>query len=160
MPSHQFIVRRVLAVALVGACGAAFSAAPSALAGANPSSFSLSIKPFAQLLAVLHATEVVAFPEDGREYDYVTRGYFKVAGTTVARLPTITGHADRNREHLKLGLKRSTRSTIRAAARRRGTRRVILTLVHRVTLTTHIQGDQAPRTETVTQQVPLRIPRG
>ena len=143
---------------LIAASGAAAYAAP-ALADANSSSFFLSIKPNAQLLPTLYAKEGVAFPEDGREYDYVAKGYFKVGGKTVARLPMITGHADGTGEQLKLTIKRSTRSTIRAAARRRGTQRVILTLVHRITLTTNIPGDMAPRTETLTQQVPLRIPR-
>jgi hypothetical protein len=158
MPASHLTPRRVLAVALLAACGAA-PFAGSAVADENPFPFALAIKPNAQLLPVLHATEAVGSPEDGREYDYVTKGYFKVAGKTVARLPSFSGHADRTREHLRLAVKRSTRSTIRAVAKRHGTRRVILTLVHRITLTTNIPGDMAPHTQTVTQDAFLQIPR-
>lgn len=158
MPARCIMPRHALAIALIATSGAA-SHAVAAAADTNADSFALIIRPFAQVLPTLHATESVAFPEDGREYDYVTRGYFKVGGRTVARLPTISGHADRTREHLRLAVGRSTRRTIRSAARRRGTNRVILTLVHRITLTTNIEGDQAPRTQTLTQQVPLRIGR-
>lgn len=157
MSLRRITARRAAALALITASGVAANPLP-AIADSNSSSFFLSIKPNAQLLPTLRAKEGLAFPEDGREYDYVTKGYFKVGGKTVARLSTITGHADRTGEHLTLTLKRSTRSTIRAAAKRHGTKRVILTLVHRITLTTNIQGDQAPRNETLTQQVPLRIP--
>jgi hypothetical protein len=158
MLSRHLARRPILVVALLAACATLPHAAP-ALADSNPSPFSLSIKHDAPLLSVLHATEIVGSPEDGREYDYVTKGYFKVGGRTVARLRTITGHADATREHLTLTVKRSTRSTIRAAAKRHGSRHVILTLVHRLTLTTNIPGDMAPRTQTVTQDVVLTIPR-
>jgi hypothetical protein len=150
--------RFILVVALLAAC-ANLPHVAAALADANPSPFALSIKHNAQLLSVLHATEIVGSPEDSREYDYVTKGYFKVGDRTVARLRTITGHADATREHLTLTVKHSTRSTIRDAAKRRGSRHVILTLVHRLTLTTNILGDMAPRTQTVTQDVVLTIPR-
>jgi hypothetical protein len=103
MPASQLTPRRVLAVALLAACGAA-PFAGSAVADENPFPFALAIKPNAQLLPVLHATEAVGSPEDGREYDYVTKGYFKVAGKTVARLPSFSGHADRTREHLRLAV--------------------------------------------------------
>jgi hypothetical protein len=48
--------------------------------------FFLRITLNAKLLPVLHATEVVAFPGDVWEWDYVTKGYLKVIGKTVARL--------------------------------------------------------------------------
>jgi hypothetical protein len=158
MSAPHLTPRRILAVALLAACGLASNAAP-AVADPNPSPFSFRTKLNAQLLPVLHATEIVGFAEDGWEYDYVTKGYFKVGGKTVARLPTFSGHADRTEEHLRLAVKRSTRSTIRAAAKRRGTRRVILTLVHRLTLTASYPGAVAPRTQTVTQHAYLTIPR-
>lgn len=122
MSGHHLRPRQVLAIACV-ATGSVFAINAPSFADANADPFFLSIKPNAQLLPVLHAKEGMAFPEDGREYDYATKGYFKVAGKTVARLPTITGHADGTREHLRIRVKRSTRSTVRAAARRRGTRR-------------------------------------
>ena len=145
-----------LALALIATSGLAVS---GATAVADAPSFALAIEHNAQLLPTLHATERVGFPDDGREYDYVTKGYFKVGGKTVARLPAITGHADSNPEHVTLSVKRSTRSTIRAAAKRRGSKRTILTLVHRITLTTNIAGDMAARTETLSQDVYLVIPR-
>jgi hypothetical protein len=158
MSACHLTPRRVLAVALLAACGVASNAAP-AVADANPSQFALGIKLNAQLLPVLHATEVVGFAEDGWEWDYVTKGYFKVGGKTVARLPTFSGHANRTREHLRLTIKRSTRSTIRAAAKRRGTRRVILTLVHRLTLAAGPSGVTPGTTRTVTQNAYLTVPR-
>lgn len=157
--SISLTMRRAAALGLIAAAGAATQAVP-ALADSNADSFFLSIKPNAQLLPTLHAKEGVAFPEDGREYNYSTKGYLKVGGRTVGRLPTIRGHADGSRQHLRIAVKRSTRSKVRSAAKRRGTRRVVLTLVHRVTLTTNIPGDMSPRQETLTQQVPLRIARG
>jgi hypothetical protein len=48
----------------------------------------------------------------------------QVAGKTVARLPTFKGHAAATRQYLALTVKRSTRSTIRAAAKHRGVHRV------------------------------------
>jgi hypothetical protein len=157
MSAPHLSPRRALAVALLGACGVASNAAP-AVADANPSPFFLRIKLNAKLLPVLHATEVVGFAEDGWEYDYVTKGYFKVGGKTVAQLPTFSGHADRTEEHLRLAVKRSTRSTIRAAGKRRDTNRVILTLVHRLTLTAGPSG-ATPGTQTITQNAYLTIPR-
>ncbi len=97
---------------------------------------------------------------DGREYDYVVKGYFKVAGNTVARLPSITGHADVTHERLALTLKRSTRNTIRAAAKRRGARRTTLTLVYRLTQANTIPGDQAPRTDRYADDTFLTIAKG
>lgn len=133
---------------------------PSALADANESPFALVIRPEAKLLPVLHAVESVAFPEDGREYDYATKGYFKVAGRTVGRLPQIRGHADGTRQHVRLTVKASTRHAIFASARRHHTRRVTLTLVHQLALTSNVPGDMAPRRSTSTQHVYLTVPRG
>lgn len=89
------------------------------------------------MLPTLHATEVLdcAEVESGREYDYTARGYFKIRGKTVARLPQIVGHADGTRQRVALAVKRSTRHSIRAAAGRVGARRVTLTLVYRLTQT-------------------------
>jgi hypothetical protein len=89
------------------------------------------------LLPTLHAVEVLDCGEvdSGREYDYTARGYFKIHGRTVAQLPQIAGHADATRQRLTLTVKRSTRHTIRVAARRAGARRVTLTLVYRLTRT-------------------------
>ena len=94
--------------------------------------------------------------------NYASSSFDRVmlGGKTVARLPSFRGHADSTREHLRLTVKRSTRSTIRAAAKRRGSRRVILTLVHQLTLTTNIPGDMALRTKTIAQDAYLVIPRG
>jgi hypothetical protein len=152
------ITRRVAgAVLAAGAITIAAGAAPAL--GVGGPAFTLKFAKDARLLPTLHATEVLDAEQESREYDYVTKGYFKIAGTTVARLPAISGHVDATRQHRTLIVKRSTRSTIRAAAKRRGARRVTLTLVHRLTLTTHIPGDQTPRTQTATQDTHLTIPR-
>lgn len=113
-----------------------------------------------RLLPTLHATEVLDCGEadSGREYDYTARGYFKIRGRTVARLPEIAGHADATRQRLALTVKRSTRRTILAAARRAGARRVTLTLVYRLTQTVPGAGDgsgKAYRSEAL-----LTIPSG
>jgi hypothetical protein len=158
MSAHHRARRRLLALALLAACGTAAQTG-SAIADDTSSPFSVRIKLNAKLLPVLHATEVVAFAEDGWEYDYVTKGYFKVADKTVARLPTFSGHADRTEQHLRLPIKRSTRHTIRAVARHHRTRHVILVLVHHLTLTTSLPGAVAPSTQTVTQNADLTIPR-
>lgn len=157
MASSRISPRHALAVALIAASSAGATAAPALADGPT---FTLGIRHNAQLLPTLHATELLDAAEEGREYDYVTKGYFKVGGKTVARLPSFRGHADSTREHLRLTVKRSTRSTIRAAAKRRGSRRVILTLVHQLTLTTTIPGDMALRTKTIAQDAYLVIPRG
>ncbi|HEV2058063.1 MAG TPA: hypothetical protein VGR11_01820 [Solirubrobacteraceae bacterium] len=147
--------RHALALALIMVGGAASAAA----ALADGPTFSLGIRHNAQLLPTLDATELLDAAEERREYDYVTKGYFKVGGRTVARLPVVGGHVDSTRERLTLTVKRSTRGTIRAAAKRRGSRRVVLTLVHQLTLTTNIVGDMAARTKTISQDAYLVIPR-
>ncbi len=101
----------------------------------------------------------MGFVDEHREYDYVAKGYFKIAVETVARLPPFTGHADSTRQHIKLNVKRSTRSTIRSAARRHGKRSVDLTLVYQLTQTNRAAGDRAPETQTAKQYVDLNIPR-
>jgi hypothetical protein len=149
--------RHVLAVALLAACGVLPHTAP-ALADRYPSPFALAFEhEHPRLLPVLHATERVGFPEDGWQYDYATKGYFKVADKTVARLPAFSGHADSNPEQLRLAVKRSTRRTIRAAAERHHTNRVILILVHRITETAGPTG--VGDAQTVTQEVFMTIPR-
>lgn len=125
--------------ALALATAAAATLPPSAAradCGFGPP-FQLNFGASPRLLPILHATGALDCGElgSGREYDYTARGYFKIHGKTVARLPTITGHADATRRPLRLTVKRSTRHAIRAAARRRGARRVTLTLVYRLTQT-------------------------
>jgi hypothetical protein len=132
---------------------------PVAHAEAGFTVFNLNFGKSPRLLPTLHATEVLDAAQENREYDYVAKGYFKVAGKTVARLPTFKGHADANRQHLALTVKRSTRSTIRAAAKHRGVHRVTLTLIYRLVLTTRIPGDQTPITQTAKQYADLTIPR-
>lgn len=158
MSLRRLTPRHVLAVTLLAACGVVSQTAP-ALADRNPDPFYLGFKQkYGRLLPVLHATERVGFPEDGRQYDYVTKGYFKVADKTVARLPAFSGHADSTPEHIRLAVKRSTRRTIRAAAKRHHTNRVILILVHRITRTgggVDGVGDK----QTVTQERLLTITR-
>jgi hypothetical protein len=135
-------------------------AAPAQADEDTASAFVLSIKPSSRLLPILHATERVAFPQDGREYDYSTKGYLKVAGRTVARLGVITGHADATPQRVRVPVTRQARHAVNAAARKRGTRKVTLVLVHRIVKTKSPQGDQSPSRETITQQVPLVVPRG
>ena len=134
--------------------------APAAQAdcGVGPP-FALSLGAHPRLLPTVHATEVLDCGGDGREYDYVVKGYFKVAGRTVARLPGQRGHADAARERIALTVTRSTRHTIRAAATRRGARRTTLTLVYRLTQTNVIEGDLAPRVQTYAHDAFLEIPR-
>jgi hypothetical protein len=100
--------------------------------------FTLDLGKDPRLLPTVPATENLDLCEvdSGREYDYTAKGYFKIKGKTVARLPTITGHANADRQRLKLTIGRATRHTIRAAAKTRGARRVTLTLVYRLTQTT------------------------
>jgi hypothetical protein len=156
MSLRRLTPRHVLAVALLAACGPLPYPAP-ALADQNSSPFALAFEhKHPRLLPVLHATERVGFPEDGWQYDYATKGYFKVADKTVARLPAFSGHADSNPEQLRLAVERSTRRTIRAAARRHRTNRVILILVHHITETAGPTG--VGDRQTVTQQVFMTIP--
>lgn len=100
--------------------------------------FTLDFGKDPRLLPTVRATEKLDLCEvdSGREYDYTAKGYFKIKGKTVARLPTVTGHANADRERLTLTICRTTRHTIRAAAKKRGARRVTLTLVYRLTKTT------------------------
>lgn len=136
------------AAALIVAAITVVAAAPAAHAdcGFGPP-FLLGFGKSPRLVTTLHATETLDCGDaDGREYDYVVRGYFKVAGKTVARLPGITGHADGTHDRVTVTVKRSTRDTIHAAAERHGAHRTTLTLVYRLTQTNTIPGDQAPRT--------------
>lgn len=146
----------VLLVAVVALAGAPATA--RADCGTGPA-FALGFGKAPRLMATLHATESLDCGGDGREYDYAVKGYFKVAGRTVARLPTFTGHADGGPDHVALPVKRTTRHTIRAAAKRRGARRTTLTLVYRITQTTTVAGDLAPRVQTYATDAFLTIPR-
>ncbi len=126
--------------------------------GTGPA-FALGFGKAPRLLPTLHPTESLDCGGDGREYDYTVKGYFKVADRTVARLPSFAGHADANIERLPLNVKRSTRHTIRAAAKRRGARRTTLTLVYRLTRTNPVAGDPNPLVQTYSTDAFLTIPR-
>ena len=80
-------------------------------AGGPPLTLNFGKSP--QLLPTLHATQVLdaADVQDGRQYDYSVKGYFKIAGKTVARLPTFTGHVTATRQHSRLREKASTQPT-------------------------------------------------
>lgn len=140
---------------------AVLAVAPAARAdcGLGPA-FALGFGKSPRLLATLHPVESLDCGDaDGRQYDYVVRGYFKVAGKTVARLPSISGHADAtHKERLSVPVKRVTRHTIRAAAKRRGAHRTTLTLVYHLTQTNVIAGDLAAQTQRYAQDVFLTIP--
>ena len=146
----------VLVGAALGAPGATTTA--QADCGTGPV-FVLGFGKTPSLLPTLRPTEYLDCGGDGREYDYTVKGYFKVAGRTVARLPTFTGHADASVERLALNVKRSTRHTIRAAAKRRGARRTTLTLVYRITQTNTVPGDLAGPVGTYATDAHLTIPR-
>jgi hypothetical protein len=154
--------RHASALVVVAIAIAILAGAPAAHAdcGFGPP-FALGFGKSPRLLPTLHATENLDCGDaDGREYDYVAKGYFKVAGRTVARLPSFTGHVNATHEHLTLTVKRSIRHTIRAAAARRGARRTTLTLVYRITQTNTIQGDLAsPAVPTYAEDAFLTIPR-
>ena len=150
------VATATLVAASIGPAGAVTTA--HADCGMGPV-FALGFGKAPRLLPTLHATEYLDCGGDGREYDYAVKGYFKVAGSTVARLPSITGHVDASRQHVALNVKRSTRHTIRAAARRRGARRTTLTLVYRLTQTRTVAGDLAPPVQTYATDSFLTIPR-
>lgn len=156
MTSNKFRLANLRGIAVAAALAAS---AGSAAADDNGSSFALAVRPGSPLLHQIYARERVAYPQDGREYDYVTRGYLKVGGETVAQVGPLSGHADGSQDVVRIRVSALARRNVRAAGRRRGTRRVVLVMVHRITLTSNIDGDQAARRETLTQEVPLRISR-
>jgi hypothetical protein len=92
-------------------------------------------------------------PTTGPDYEYTAKGFLKVHGNTVARLPSFSGHADGTRRPLRFALSRKTRHTIRAAAKRTGSHRVTLTITAVVTT-----DDDAQTSTAIRQDSFLRIP--
>jgi hypothetical protein len=62
------------------------------------------------------------------QWRFSATGYFKVAGRTVARLARLSGTATPSARRVTVAISRRTRHAVRAAARRRGTRRTTLSL--------------------------------
>jgi hypothetical protein len=93
-------------------------------------------------------------PATGPDYDYVSKGFFKVHATTVARLPSFAGRADGTKRTEKFALSRTTRHRIRAAAKSTGSHRVTLTIT---TVATTV--DDAHVSTALRQDLFLRIPR-
>jgi hypothetical protein len=110
-----------------------------------------------RLLPVLHAKQNLDGAQETRQYDYSAKGYFKIANKTVARLPEFTGHATQSLKPISLDIKRATRHTIRAIAKRRHAKHVILTLVYRLKLTNPTPGDGTPTLQKDTQDISLTI---
>jgi hypothetical protein len=82
-----------------------------------------------RLLPTLHAT---ASAEAG-SWSYTAKGYFKIAGKTVARLPSFHGTADTVLRTTALNVSTSARHQIGIAARRHNAKRVTLTVVIKAT---------------------------
>jgi hypothetical protein len=152
------MTHRLAAVLLAVAVVLGLSAAPAAQAecGVAPPVV-LDFGKTPRLLPTMHAVARLDCGNDGREYDYVVQGYFKVAGKTVARLPSFSGHSGATDARLSVPVTHATRHTIRASARRHGARRTTLTLVYRLTQTNVIGGDQAPRTTSYAEDSFLTI---
>jgi hypothetical protein len=155
-PSHG---RRTLSVAaLLLALAAIALPAARADSGLGPP-FSIGLGAHPRLLPTLHAVAELDPSIRDRQYDYSAKGYFKVGGTTVARLATISGHATATAEHLTLTVGHATRAVVRAAARRHRTDRATLTIVTRLTQTTADPDGERPAVRTLTQDAYLTIPR-
>lgn len=114
----------------------------------------------ARLLPVVYVKVVQDAPSDRRSQTFVAKGFFKVAGRTVAKLPEFTATSTPEPVTRGLRVSSATRHAIRAAARKSGSRRVVLTLTYKVTRADPpFASDGPPRNPTGAQDLFLAIPR-
>jgi hypothetical protein len=141
-------VRAVIVTAGVAAAVLAPHAAFADIGGGNPVAIGFGTHP--ALLPTLHAT----ISSEQGSYSFAAKGYFKISGKTVARLPSFAGRADSTAlSHMTLTVSHATRHIIRAAAKRRGAHRTTLTITIKAT-------DSSGRVGNYSQDAFLTIPRG
>lgn len=114
------IIGSVIACAAVGV-GARVAGADVGLG--NPVAIGFGAHP--RLLPTLHATASA----EANSWSYTAKGYFKIAGKTVARLGSFQGTADTTPRTTKLNVSTTARHNIRVAAKRHHAKRVTLSLV-------------------------------
>lgn len=132
MPHRASVI--VLAAAL-----AAITAASAGAEAGIGNAFGLGFGRTPRLLPVLHPLLGQDIPSDGRSYTFVARGYFKIAGKTVAKLPSFPGTSTPQPIRLSIPVSRATRHTINAAAKRSGSHRTTLTITLRTPDRTYAQ---------------------